>query len=125
MTTARALHDLDEPHLAEMREQHAEGHRADRHAEQQHRAEQRDDARPRTRSGARSVASARPTVCTVCSPAPTSRNASAAAACPIQSGPVVSPDRISSANGMIAKPPNCSIVPNQMNGTRRQPSTER
>ena len=26
---------------------------------------------------------------------------------------------------MIAKPPNCAIVPNQRNGTRRQPSTER
>ena len=40
-------------------------------------------------------------------------------------GPVVSPDRMISANGMIAKPPNCSSVPNQMYGTRRQPSTER
>ena len=63
--------------------------------------------RGRARSGARSVASASPTVCTVCSPAPTSRNASAAATSPTHSGPVVSPDRISSANGMIAKPPNC------------------
>ena len=61
---------------------------------------------------ARSVASAKPTVCTVCSPAPTSRNASAAAACPIQAGPLASPDSTISANGMIDSPPNCSNEPN-------------
>ena len=37
----------------------------------------------------------------------------------------MSPERISNANGMIARPPNCSIVPSQMKGTRFQPSTER
>ena len=40
-------------------------------------------------------------------------------------GPSASPDSTISANGMIAKPPNCSSVPIQMYGTRRQPSTER
>ena len=65
-------------------------------------------------AGARSVASARPTVCVVWSPAPTSTKASAAAICPAHNGPVVSPDRSSSAKGMIASPPNCSSVPNQM-----------
>ncbi len=68
--------------------------------------------RGRACAGARSVASASPTVWVVWSPAPTSTNASAAATCPTTIGPVVSPDRISSANGMIAKPPNCSSVPN-------------
>ena len=75
--------------------------------------------------GERSVASASPTVCVVCSPAPTSRKANAAAAWPMTIGPLVSPDRISSANGMIASPPNCTIVPIHRYGTRRQPSTER
>ena len=64
-------------------------------------------------AGARSVASASPTVCTVCSPAPTSKNASPAAASPTQGGALVSPDRMMSANGMIDSPPNCSSVPNQ------------
>ncbi len=63
-------------------------------------------------AGARSVASARPTVCVVCKPAPTSTKASAAATWPTTIGPVVSPDRIRSANGMMAKPPNCNSVPN-------------
>ncbi len=71
--------------------------------------------RGRVDSGARSVASARPAVCTVCMPAPTSRNASAALACPIHQGPqVMSPDSRISANGMIARPPNCIQVPSQM-----------
>ncbi len=65
------------------------------------------------RGGARSVASARPTVCTVCSPAPTSRKASAAAAWPTQGGALLSPDSRISANGMIDSPPNCTSVPNQ------------
>ena len=63
--------------------------------------------------GERSVASARPTVCVVCSPAPTSRKASAAATWPMKTGPLLSPERMISANGMIARPPNCSMVPNQ------------
>ena len=62
--------------------------------------------------GERSVASARPTVCVVCKPAPTNRNASAAAAWPMKTGPLLSPERMINANGMIARPPNCSIVPN-------------
>ena len=49
-------------------------------------------------------------------PAPTS---------PTVGDPVVSPDMISSANGMTAKPPNWSSVPNQMYGTRFQPRIER
>ena len=65
-------------------------------------------------SGARSVASARPTVCVVCMPAPTSRNASPAPSWPMRSGRRVSPDSTISANGMIARPPNCSSVPIQM-----------
>ncbi len=63
------------------------------------------------REGARSVASASPAVCTVCMPAPTSRKAKAAPALPIQSGPFMSPDRSISANGMMARPPNCSSAP--------------
>lgn len=63
--------------------------------------------------GARSVASASPTVCTVWSPAPTSRKASAAAACPTQAGPCVSPDSRMSAKGMMDRPPSCSSVPIQ------------
>ena len=75
--------------------------------------------------GARSVASARPAVCTVFIPAPTSRNARPAHPCPTHAGQRADsppPDRTSSANGMMAKPPNCSIAPFQMKGTRRQPS---
>ena len=68
--------------------------------------------RGRVSAGAMSVASARPAVCVVCNPAPASANASAAAMVPIHAGPCVSPDRISSANGMIAKPPNCISEPN-------------
>ena len=61
--------------------------------------------------GERSVASASPTVCVVCSPAPTSRKASPAAAWPMMIGPLLSPERMMSANGMIASPPNCTSVP--------------
>ena len=43
----RALNDLDEPHLAEVREQEAKSDRADRHAGKQHRAKQGDNARAR------------------------------------------------------------------------------
>ncbi len=81
--------------------------------------------RGRVSAGARSVASASPAVCVTCRPAPTSRNASAAAASPNHAGARLSPDIRISANGMIARPPNCSIVPIQMYGTRRQPSSER
>ena len=56
--------------------------------------------------GDRSVASASPTVCVVCSPAPTSRNASAAAACPTHAGALLSPDSRINAKGMMARPPN-------------------
>ena len=34
-------------------------------------------------------------------------------------------DSTNSANGMIASPPNCTMVPRYRNGTRRQPSAER
>ena len=61
--------------------------------------------------GERSVASARPTVWVVCRPAPTSRKASAAAAWPTKTGALLSPDSRISANGMMANPPNCSMVP--------------
>ena len=63
--------------------------------------------------GDRSVASASPTVCVVCSPAPTIKKASAAAACPTQGAALLSPDNRISANGMIANPPNCTSVPIQ------------
>ena len=75
--------------------------------------------------GTISVASARPTVCTVCMPAPTIRKARPAASCATQGGAQVSPDRIIRAKGIIARPPNCMIVPSQRYGTRRQPRTER
>ena len=39
-------------------------------------------------------------------------------------GPSPVPDRIRSENGKIARPAYCSIVPVQMNGTRRQPNAE-
>ena len=39
--------------------------------------------------------------------------------------PVPAPASTSNANGMIARPPNCTIVPRKMKGTRRQPSAER
>ena len=68
----------------------------------------------RTDSGARSVARARPAVCVVCSPAPTRRNATAEAIWPMITGPWVSPDKTRSANGMMARPPNCTNVPIQM-----------
>lgn len=64
--------------------------------------------------GARSVASARPTVCTACIPAPTIRNAIAAEACATQGGAQVSPDSTISAKGIIASPPNCTMVPSQI-----------
>ncbi len=77
--------------------------------------------RGRDASGARSDASARPAVCVVCRPAPASTNASAAATWPATSCTWVSPASRISANGMIASPPNMPSVPNQTNGTRRQP----
>ena len=77
------------------------------------------------RSGTRSVARARPTVCVACRPAPTIRKASAALTCATQAGAQVSPERISSAKGIIASPPNWITEPSQKYGTRRQPSTER
>ena len=64
-------------------------------------------------TGARSVASASPTVCTVCTPAPTRRNAKAAATVPTQAGALLSPERRISANGMMASPPNCTSEPIQ------------
>jgi len=67
--------------------------------------------------GVRSVASARPAVCVMWMPAPTSRKARPAPRWPIHAGhwlAVPPPDSTSSANGMIARPPNCTIVPFQM-----------
>ena len=73
----RALDDLDQPDLGEVAQQHAEDERAADHADQQHHVESAT-TRGRASCGARSVASARPAVCVVCRPAPTSRKASAA-----------------------------------------------
>ena len=88
--------------------------------------------RPTTRgcdsTGARSVASASPAVCVVCSPAPTSRKASAAPAWPTHTGQAAAlppPESTSSVKGTIARPPNCTMLPIQMKGTRRQPRAER
>src|SRR3990167_1665852 len=88
--------------------------------------------RPTTRgcdsTGARSVASASPAVWVMCRPAPTSRKASPAPAWPIHDGHSLAwppPDSTSSANGMIASPPNWIIVPFERKGRRRQPSAER
>ena len=66
---------------------------------------------------AKSVASASPTVWVVCKPAPTKRKATAAPNCPIHTGAsfaLPSPDNTNNANGMIAKPPNCTKVPIQI-----------
>jgi len=68
-------------------------------------------------TGARSVASARPAVCVVCSPAPTIRKAMPAPAWPIQAGHCAAlppPESTSSAKGMMASPPNWISVPIQM-----------
>ena len=70
--------------------------------------------RGRVAGGARSVASARPAVCVVCTPAPSSRKPSAAPAWPTQAGPSPWPVSTSTANGMIASPPNIISEPNQM-----------
>ena len=70
--------------------------------------------RGRTASDARSVASAKPAVCVVCTPAPIIKNASAAATCPNATGAWLSPDSTSNANGMKARPPNCISVPNHI-----------
>ena len=77
--------------------------------------------------GAKSVASARPTVCTVCKPAPTRRKEKPAAICPIHTGrasdsPCLA--RTSTAKGMMARPPNCTSEPCQIKGTRFHPSTD-
>ena len=68
-----------------------------------------------------SRAEASPAVWLMWMPAPASRNASAAASCPTIGGAFVSGVRLISANGMMASPPNVSIAPNHMKGTRRQP----
>ena len=50
-------------------------------------------------------------------PAPTNKNDSAAAAKPIHAGASLAlpaPARTSKAKGMMARPPNCTIVPIQM-----------
>ena len=100
--------------------------RTDSHARQQHSAQKGDNTRPRTlrrKIGGQSESDCLNGV----QPGPHEKERQS----PPQivprhkAGPVVSPERMSSANGMIAKPPNCAIVPNQMKGTRRQPSTER
>ena len=70
--------------------------------------------RGRDFSGAISVASARPAVWVICEPAPTSKKASAELTCPSQGPKLESPDSKISANGMIAKPANCSHDPIQM-----------
>ena len=81
--------------------------------------------RGRVSAGARSVARASPAVCATCRPAPTNRKARAAAASPNHTGARLSPDIRIRANGMIERPPNWSIVPSQMYGTRFQPSSDR
>ena len=81
-----------------------------------------------SRSGTKSVASARPAVWVVCRPMPTSRKATAAAAGPIQLGQACAlppPESTNRAQGMMARPPNWIMVPRQMKGTRRQPSAAR
>ena len=71
----------------------------------------RATTRGRVSSVAKSVARARPAVCVVCIPKPTRRKATAAATSPTIGGATPSPDKIKRANGRIAKPPNCAIVP--------------
>ena len=72
--------------------------------------------RGRVSSLAWSVARARPAVWAVCRPTPTTRKAKAAAAGATQAGTSTAPppDNSSTANGMMARPKNCSIVPVQM-----------
>ena len=82
----------------------------------------------RDSGGDKSVAKANPAVWVVCIPAPTNRKATPAAKWPTQSGAWADcPKRpkTSKAKGMMAKPPNCSKVPIQIYGTRRQPKAER
>ena len=73
------------------------------------------------------MASARPAVCAVCRPSPTTRKASAATSWPTIGGVATwpNPESTNRAKGMIARPKNCSSVPVQMKGTRRQPKAER
>ena len=81
--------------------------------------------RGRVFSSARSVANARPAVWVICNPAPTSKNANAPDVWPIQGDTCESADNKINAKGIIAKPPNCSMLPAHKNGTRRQPNTDR
>ena len=81
-----------------------------------------------SRSGTKSVAKARPAVWVVCSPMPTKRKATQAAAGPIHVGQAWAlppPESTNSAQGMMARPPNWIMVPRQMKGTRRQPKAAR
>ena len=61
--------------------------------------------------GVRSVASARPAVCTVWMPMPTTRKATAALAGPAHSGPWLSPERMISAKGIMDRPENMTTAP--------------
>ena len=64
--------------------------------------------------GVRSVASAKPTVWVMCSPVPTSRKARPAATWPMIGGTSAAWPcwaSTSSAKGIIASPPNCTMVP--------------
>ena len=122
---ARALNDLDQLDRREVMKQRADHQPRDQHADQQHDVHQRDDARPRVgpardRSRARGRRSG-----PYASPRRPSGRRAPAPTSPTVGDPVVSPDMISSANGMIAKPPNCSSVPNQIYGTRFHPRIER
>ena len=83
--------------------------------------------RGRVASLAWSVASARPAVCEVCSPAPTIKKDSAAAPWPTQGGVATAPppDSTSKAKGMIARPKNWISVPPHIKGARFQPKAER
>ncbi len=73
-----ALDHLDQLELGEIRQQHAEGERAARPCRSAASRRGRRRCAGACSRGARSVASARPAVCVVCMPAPTSRKARAA-----------------------------------------------
>ena len=97
-----------------LREQQAKDQRAHRHAEQQHREQKRDDARARALG--REVGRQREAdrLHRVQAGADQKERQRRGGLRRSMIGPVVSPERMSSAKGMMAKPPNCSSVPNQM-----------
>jgi hypothetical protein len=114
----RALNHLDEADLGEIREQLAERHAGGDHADQQHHVHQRDHARAcflgREVGGECEAGGLR------------GLQTGADQQEGEGGGELADPHRtkIKSANGMMARPPNCNKVPIQIYGTRRQPRAD-